>query len=225
MPIFETFGHQERLLSLPAFSVYAELREQPASVKALSGFFWSWLPAVAGALKIPDPEAFQQPASCLSPVSADGRARITELIHELARSIPSPFFHLGGDEPVDLGKGASREAVKRCGVGRVYAAYETALARDVQTALHRQPVLFADFLLKEPVALDLVPRDVAVMDWDYDPATVGAVCAGLPMLAFERSSRPPDYGTGLESVPITLGPSPISRIQWLPPSQQGPQGS
>ena len=174
MPIFETFGHQERLLSLPAFSAYAELQELPATVKAVSRFAWSCFPAVASALKLPDPEDLAQPATCFSAVSRDGRARVIELIHELAQSTPSPFFHLGGDEPIDLGKGASREAVRRYGVGQVYAAYETALASDVASALHRQPVIFADFLLKEPAALGLIPRDVAVMDWDYDPATVGA---------------------------------------------------
>jgi len=174
MPIFETLGHQERMLSLPAFSACAELRELPASIKPVSRFAWSCLPAVAGALKIPDPEAFQEPPTCFSPVSPAARARVTEMIHELARSVPSPFFHLGGDEPVDLGKGASKAAVAQHGAGRVYAAYEAALVTEVQTVLHRQPVLFSDFLLKEPTALDAISRDVAVMDWDYDPTTEGA---------------------------------------------------
>jgi len=174
MPIFETLGHQERLLSLPTFRRFADLPQQSEGLATISRFLWTALPAVASALNVPDPDVAQQEPSCFSPVSPAARARVIGLIDELAGFVPSPFFHLGGDEPSDVGKGSSGRAVRAGGFGAVYAAYEMALADHVRTTLGRQPVLFADVLLKEPDALSHMPRDVAVMDWDYNPETSGS---------------------------------------------------
>ena len=53
------------------------------------------------------------------------------LVDEIALATPSPFFHLGGDEPVDLGAGTSRQAVAAmCEGGRVADAMEAVASID-----------------------------------------------------------------------------------------------
>lgn len=185
MPIFQTLGHQERLLAQPAFRRYAE-RQQPATVVTwLNKAIWTLLPAMAQACGISDPNDKLPASTCFSPVDPQTRKRVMELMDEIAGSVPSPFFHLGGDEPADLGTGTSREAIAHKGLGAVYAEYMSVLADHIERVQHRQPVIFSDVLLKEPAALAAMPKSVAAMDWHYDASDTGASLLRLRQAGFQ----------------------------------------
>ncbi|GAB4313789.1 MAG: hypothetical protein Kow0059_05150 [Candidatus Sumerlaeia bacterium] len=140
-PVFETLGHQDRLLSLPENRRFAERREPGEDP-------WSFAPV--------DPEA---------------RAFVKQLVDELAAATPgSPFFHIGGDESFDVGKGASRQAVEELGVGRVHAEFYADIARHIQSTWRRDVMVYADMLLRHEDSLQYLPGDLILIDWQYMPA-------------------------------------------------------
>lgn len=138
-PVFECLGHQDRLLSLSGNRKYAEIQEP-------SGEPWSF-----------------------SPVNEDSYQFVTNLMKEMAEAVPSPFFHIGGDESYDFGKGASEEKVKEIGAGRVLAEYFSRLNRYITQTLDRRMMVYADMILNHPQALDYMPKDCIIVDWQYFP--------------------------------------------------------
>jgi hypothetical protein len=210
MPIFQTLGHQERLLALPALAPYSE-RPRPNPVVAwLRQAIWSCMPALAQAWGITDPSDPAPAVSCFSPTTPATRLRVAELVDEIAASAPSAFFHLGGDEPSDLGTGTSKKAVARQGRGAVYAGYVGALARHVTSDLDRQPVIFSDVLLEEPAAMAAIAKSTAIMDWHYDPADTGSSLRRLREAGFRTVFASPglwnwfaiypDYGRAFPNI-------------------------
>lgn len=137
-PVFECLGHQDRLLSLPENRQYAEI-QTPGK----------------------DPWSF-------SPVNEDAFQFVTKLIDELAEAAPSPFFHIGGDESWDVGKGTSAKEVKKKGLGRVHAEYFSRLNRHIQTRHDRKTMLYADMILGHPEALPHLDNNCIMVDWHYD---------------------------------------------------------
>ncbi|MCX7717364.1 MAG: beta-N-acetylhexosaminidase [Candidatus Sumerlaeaceae bacterium] len=136
-PVFETLGHQDRLLSLPHNRKYAELQDPSTRP-------WSFSPAL--------PEAVEF---------------VKTLVDEVATATPGPFFHIGGDESFDIGKGQSAELVKQLGVSRVHVDYFTTMIRHLAANHGRQSMLYADMLIRHPEALDLLPREAILVDWHY----------------------------------------------------------
>ena len=138
-PVFECLGHQDRLLSLPQNRKYAEIQD---ATKAP----WSF-----------------------SPVNEDAYQFVTRLIHEMAEAVPSPFFHIGGDESFDVGKGTSARKVEEIGVGRVHVEYFSRLNKYITQTLNRRMMVYADMFLNHPEALACMPRDCIIVDWQYFP--------------------------------------------------------
>jgi len=138
-PVFECLGHQDRLLSLPENRKYAE-RQDPEKEP------WSFSPV--------NEEAFQF---------------VTQLIDEICAVVPSPFFHIGGDESFDVGEGTSKEQVKKDGIGKVHADYFSRLNRYIRDKHNRRMMLYADMILGHPEAMEYMDKDSIMIDWHYDP--------------------------------------------------------
>jgi hypothetical protein len=136
-PVFECLGHQDRLLSLPENRKYAEIQELDK-----------------------DPWSF-------SPVSDDAFQFVTTLIDEIVESVPSPFFHIGGDESFDVGKGTSKKLAKKIGVGRVHAEYFTRLNTYLNERHDRQMMVYADMIENHPEAMAYIPKNCIMVDWHY----------------------------------------------------------
>jgi hypothetical protein len=57
----------------------------------------------------------------LAPANPGGQAYVRDLIRDELQAVPHPpFFHIGSDEPSDLGRGASKALVDQRGEGPVY---------------------------------------------------------------------------------------------------------
>ncbi|HOE63375.1 MAG TPA: glycoside hydrolase family 20 zincin-like fold domain-containing protein [Candidatus Sumerlaeota bacterium] len=136
-PVFESLGHQDRMLSLPENRKYAEILN-PAEAP------WSF-----------------------SPVNKEAYKFVTGLISEMAAAVPSPFFHIGGDESFDVGKGTSAGRVKKIGVGRVHAEYFSRLNDFIEQKLNRRMLVYADMVLNHPEALEAMPKSCIMVDWQY----------------------------------------------------------
>lgn len=87
---------------------------------------------------------------------------------ELTGVLPGPFFHAGGDETWDLGKGVNREAVSaEGGFGKLWAEHMTRVA-DILRRHNRRTLFWGDRALKAPAIIPQLPRDMVAATWAYD---------------------------------------------------------
>ncbi|MEX2287289.1 MAG: beta-N-acetylhexosaminidase, partial [Planctomycetaceae bacterium] len=94
---------------------------------------------------------------------------LTNCFEELIEAFDSKYFHAGLDESWDLGYGKTEEAVKRDGRGPVHAAHYRRL-NELLKGRGKTMIMYADIILTRPEILKLIPKDIILMDWQYDPA-------------------------------------------------------
>ena len=94
-------------------------------------------------------------------------AYLEPLVRSELRAVErTPFFHLGADEPVDLGRGRSQAAVARDGTAAVFAAHVNRLA-SILALSGARPMIWDDALQREPQILALLPRSTVVVTFHY----------------------------------------------------------
>lgn len=103
----------------------------------------------------------------ISTTNHEARAFLAEVLGELCEAFSSPRFNLNCDETWDIGNGRSRQRVERIGRERFYAEHIRFL-RDILRRHGKQPMIWGDMVLKYPQLLDLLPRDVVLLTWNYD---------------------------------------------------------
>ena len=90
-----------------------------------------------------------------------------EIFAEVAALHPSEYFHIGGDETFLLGKCPHCKAyVEKHGKSRLFVDYIVKMC-DAVTALGKRPVLWADIITKYPEAIDRLPHNAILVDWNY----------------------------------------------------------
>lgn len=89
------------------------------------------------------------------------------IFSEVASLHPSKYFHIGADETRQLGE--CRECsnyLKTHTRSELFCNYVTHMCRIVRE-LGKTPVIWGDILMKYPEAVDNLPKDLIVMDWNY----------------------------------------------------------
>ena len=134
IPIFQTLGHCENLLSIPEYLHYAEY-----------------------------------PGGRTLNISDEGTyTLLDELIGELCSSFSAPYFNMAADETRDVGLGASKERVAKLGLPKVLAEHYRRVAGIIKKH-GKTPMIYGDIILKNPEILDMIPKDILIVDWNYDP--------------------------------------------------------
>ncbi len=93
---------------------------------------------------------------------------LEDMLEEFLPNFGSGWAHLNCDEPVDLGKGLSREREAREGPAAVFAGHVNRVAAMARN-LGKRPMIWADVLADHPEALDLLDADIVLCDWWYEP--------------------------------------------------------
>jgi hypothetical protein len=97
----------------------------------------------------------------------DCAAFARRLVADILDVFDDEWVHLGGDETNQLGRcPACAERVARIGPGGLYGEYYGPLCRFVLER-GRRPCLWGDMLLLHPDALDAIPRETIIFDWQY----------------------------------------------------------
>jgi hypothetical protein len=103
----------------------------------------------------------------LAPADPAGEAYVRDLIADELAAVPHPpFFHIGSDEPSDLGRGASRELVAANGAGAVYVRHVAGTAGFV-LAHGIRPMLWDDALQQHPELFAALPKQLVFVNWHY----------------------------------------------------------
>jgi len=95
---------------------------------------------------------------------AESDPRTYEYLAPLIRSIaaataPIPFFHLGADEPVDLGRGRTPRTAQ------AFATHITRVAGFLPRGV--RPMIWDDAIQQDPTILSLIPHDTVVVAFHY----------------------------------------------------------
>lgn len=106
--------------------------------------------------------------SQVCPMMADEAEEVFRSIFtEIARMHPSKYLHIGCDETRLLGHCRKcREKVQNEGVSKLYVDYVSKMC-SVVSSLGKRPMIWADIILKYPEALESLPEDVIIVDWNY----------------------------------------------------------
>lgn len=144
VPNQNSFGHMERWLCHPAYHYLAEC---PGGFAHPLG---GW--RAQGSVLRPEPVSLE---------FLDG------LYRELLPNFCSRRFNIGGDEPWELGQGASRERVAAEGKHAVYLDFLAQVCR-LAEAHGASPLCWADVLLETPEAIDQLPGGITPILWGYE---------------------------------------------------------
>jgi len=134
-----SFGHMEKILSLPA---YQHLGEMPGFRGYPGG-------------------------TCLCPTDPGSIKLIGELYSELMPLFSDPNFNVCCDETWELGKGRSQRKAGQVGVGQVYLDFFLKIHRLCHKHGKRMNA-WADIVLKYPELLDRLPKDITLLNWEYE---------------------------------------------------------
>ncbi|MCX6134895.1 MAG: family 20 glycosylhydrolase [Ignavibacteriales bacterium] len=93
---------------------------------------------------------------------------LDEMIGEIAGSYSGPYFNMAADETRDVGLGASKERVAKLGLPKVLADHYTRVAAIIRK-YGKTPMIYGDIILKNPEILQMIPKDIVIVDWNYDP--------------------------------------------------------
>lgn len=144
IPNQNTFGHMHRWLRCRP---YRHLAEQP------EGDFHAF--------------DYEREPFSLCPTDPGSLALVRDLFGQLLPLFEGPFVQGGLDETFDVGRGRSREAAERDGIGTLYGTYlksVAALAREHGKRL----AYWADIVLEHPEVLDRLPPDGVAVLWGYE---------------------------------------------------------
>jgi hypothetical protein len=104
----------------------------------------------------------------LSPAAPGGQAYVRDLIADELAAVPHPpFFHIGSDEPSDLGRGRSKALVDAQGEGPVYAGHVVDTARFVIAHGGGRPLIWDDALARHPELFAQLPKSLVFVNWHY----------------------------------------------------------
>lgn len=112
-------------------------------------------------------ETYELEISQVCPLKKGAVDLFTEIFAEVAALHPSEYFHIGADETFLLGKCKwCKEYVEKYGKSRLFVDYVVKMCEAVK-ALGKRPVLWADIITKYPEAIDRLPKDAILVDWNY----------------------------------------------------------
>lgn len=89
------------------------------------------------------------------------------IFKEIAELHPSKYIHIGADETRQLGVCPKcQKYLEKHTKSDLFCEYIVAMCNIVRN-LGKTPVIWGDILMKYPEAVDKLPKDLVVMDWNY----------------------------------------------------------
>ena len=94
---------------------------------------------------------------------------VEDAVDEWTKLLPGPYFHAGGDETRDLGKGVSHAAAATPGgLQRLWTEHMTRVAA-IARRHGRRTMFWSDVPLQSPEVIAGLPHDMIAAAWTYEP--------------------------------------------------------
>ena len=136
--------------------------------------------------------------SCMA-ATPDNALFCLDLVRELASNVDTPAVHVGGDEPFDLGRGRSRQAVEQRGFAAVYGQH---MARIIDPLIGDgyEVQYWGDVVASHPAALEHLPGSGCLpVVWHYEAPDDGSRLAMIPEAVRSAMGLPADAHRGFAS--------------------------
>jgi len=104
----------------------------------------------------------------LTPTNPKTYDFIRQVYGEVVPLFPGPFVHIGSDETFELGQGQTKSLAASEGLGRVYLEHLQKVFQIMQP-YHKQLMFWGDIAVKYPELLNILPKEMIAVPWDYDP--------------------------------------------------------
>lgn len=141
-------------------------------------------------------------SATLCPLDEGSIRLMDDLYAEFMPLFDAVDFNVCCDETWELGKGRSADEAARVGVGRVYLDFLLKL-RGLCEKYGKRMNAWADIVLEHPEMLADMPRDIVMLNWDYNPdgdripRTHEIVEAGLPLVVCPGTAAWISHGSRL----------------------------
>ncbi len=147
----------------------ADIRELAAYAKTfhvqLAGSFQSF-GHFEKILALPQYASLGATPNLISPLDPRARQFLADVIGELCDAFDSPWFNVNCDETFDLGQGTTKPYVDSFGKVKLYAE-QLRFLYDVVKKHGKQMMMWGDFAVDHPEVLDLLPKDIIYLTWEY----------------------------------------------------------
>lgn len=114
---------------------------------------------------------------------------LDDLYSEYLPCFDAEVFNANCDEVWDLGEGRSKGLVERRGAGRVYADHMKKV-RSLAGRYGKRLAMWADYVLKYPATLKLLPKDIILINWGYGARHDFSSSAQIARAKFEHWVAP-----------------------------------
>ena len=174
VPSLATMSHNELTLQLPEYQHLAEL---PGAL--------GW-----------------EGGTMLCPTNPGSIKLVEELYAEFLPLFEADDMNVCCDEPWELGKGRSAQAVKKHGAGRVYLDFLLKI-HDVCQRHGKRMNAWGDIVMAHSRLIPELPKDLIMLNWDYAtngariPRTHEFTDAGIPVIACPGTSSWQRHGTDM----------------------------
>jgi hypothetical protein len=91
------------------------------------------------------------------------------MIAEVSAAFSSPYFNMAADESMNVGLGGSKALVAATDIATVHADHYMKLFA-ILKKYNKKPMMYGDMILSNPKILEKIPKNVVIVDWQYDPA-------------------------------------------------------
>lgn len=116
---------------------------------------------------MPTPIGFTIPPTTLNPIDERSVQFAKSLFDELLPNFSSEYANINLDEPFGLGTGQSKPRADEVGIGRLYLEYAEKMSEIVRTH-GKRTLMWGDIIFKHPELIPMLPKDVTVLDWNYE---------------------------------------------------------
>jgi len=117
-------------------------------------------------LALPQYRSMGETSTLISPLDPRATQFLENVIGELCDAFSSPYFNVNCDETFDLTKGRSKPYIDSVGAARFYADHLKFLY-DVVKKKGKQLMMWGDIALEHEEVLDMLPKDVIYLTWEY----------------------------------------------------------
>lgn len=176
-----SFGHMEKILALPK---YRHLGELPG-YRGFPG------------------------GTTLCPTNPGSIKLVSELYSEFVPLFEAKDFNVCCDETWELGEGKTKKLTKKIGKGRLYLDFILKIHR-LCKKYNKRMNLWADIVLKYPELLKKMPKDIVLLNWEYEQngkniySTKELAKAGLPFMVCPGTSGWLTHGSRLPNSMVNV---------------------
>ncbi len=91
---------------------------------------------------------------------------LNNMYQQMVPVFPSPFYNIGCDETVELGKGRTKDLIAKEGYGQVYVDNLIRVAKLVES-YNKQVMFWGDIAVEHPDMISSLPKNLIVASWEY----------------------------------------------------------